>query len=81
MLFVLGSTWAFGQFWAFGQLVTLFDTPQAILELFSTAAVRITDISIEDHSVGVLPLLISYVFMIPLLAFVSDRGLSLPDLV
>lgn len=75
MLFVLGSTSAFGQ------LVTLFDTPQAILELFSTAAARITNISIEDNSAGVLPLLISYVFMIPLLAFVSDRGLYLPDLV
>ena len=74
MLF-LGSTRAFGQ------LVTLFDTPQAILELFSTAAARITDVSIEDNSVGILPLLISCVFMIPLLAFVSDQGLYLPDLV
>ena len=147
VLFILGSTKAFGQ------LVTLFDIPQAILELFSTAAAypwlvmlligifyifvgmwlesipqiiiftavflplvtslgidpvlfgiftvmtcevgfltppiganlfvaaRITRISIEDISVGVLPLLIPYVFMILLLAFFSDWVLYLPNLV
>ena len=147
VLFILGSTKAFGQ------LVTLFDIPQAILELFSTAAAypwlvmlligifyifvgmwlesipqiiiftavflplvtslgidpvlfgiftvmtcevgfltppiganlfvaaRITRISIEDISVGVLPLLVPYVFMILLLAFFSDWVLFLPNLV
>ncbi len=147
VLFILGSTKAFGQ------LVTLFDIPQAILELFSTAAAypwlvmlligifyifvgmwlesipqiiiftavflplvsslgidpilfgiftvmtcevgfltppiganlfvaaRITNISIEDISVGVLPLLIPYVFMILLLAFFSEWVLYLPNLV
>ncbi len=147
VLFILGSTKAFGQ------LVTLFDIPQAILELFSTAAAypwlvmlligifyifvgmwlesipqiiiftavflplvtslgidpvlfgiftvmtcevgfltppiganlfvaaRITNISIEDISLGVLPLLIPYVFMILLLAFFSEWVLYLPNLV
>ncbi len=147
VLFILGSTKAFGQ------LVTIFDIPQAILELFATAAAypwlvmlligifyifigmwlesipqiiiftavflplvsslgidpilfgiftvmtcevgfltppiganlfvaaRITNISIEDISVGVLPLLVPYVFMILLLAFFSDWVLYLPNLV
>ena len=147
VLFILGSTKAFGQ------LVTLFDIPLAILDLFSTltdhpwlvmlligvfyiivgmwleslpqiiiftavflplvqslgidpilfgiftvmtcevgfltppigvnlfVAARITKISVEDISLGVLPLLLPYVFVIFLLAFFSGWVLFLPDLV
>lgn len=147
VLFILGSTKAFGQ------LVTLFDIPLMILDLFSTmkehpwlvmlvigifyiivgmwlesipqiiiftavflplvtelgidpvlfgiftvmtceigfltppiginlfVAARITNISVEEISIGVLPLLIPYVLMIVLLAFFSGWVTFLPDLV
>lgn len=146
VLFILGSTKAFGQ------LVTLFDIPLMILDLFSTmkehpwlvmlvigifyiivgmwlesipqiiiftavflplvtelgidpvlfgiftvmtceigfltppiginlfVAARITNISVEEISIGVLPLLIPYVLMIALLAFFSGWVTFLPDL-
>ena len=147
VLFILGSTKAFGQ------LVTLYDIPQSILELFTgfkeypwlvllmiaifyiivgmwlesipqiiifTAvflplvtslgvdpvffgiftvmtceigfltppigvnlfvAARITKISVEDISLGVLPLLLPYIFIIFLLIFYSGWVTFLPDLV
>ena len=147
VLFILGSTKAFGQ------LVTLYDIPESILELFTgfkeypwlillmiaifyiivgmwlesipqiiifTAvflplvtslgvdpvffgiftvmtceigfltppigvnlfvAARITKISVEDISLGVLPLLLPYVFIIFLLIFYSGWVTFLPDLV
>lgn len=76
---------------AFGQLLTLVDlfavmtfeigflTSPMGINLF--VAARITNISVEEISIGVLPLLIPYVLMIALLAFFSGWVTFLPDLV
>ncbi len=56
-----------------------FLTPPIGVNLF--VAARISKISIEDISVGVLPLLIPYMLMILLLVFFSDWVTWLPDLV
>ncbi len=56
-----------------------FLTPPIGVNLF--VAARIANISVEDISVGVLPLLIPYVLMILLLVFYHDWVLFLPDLV
>lgn len=56
-----------------------FLTPPIGVNLF--VAARISKISIEEISVGVLPLLIPYVLMIFLLVFYSDWVTYLPDLV
>lgn len=56
-----------------------FLTPPIGINLF--VAARITNISVEEISLGVLPLLLPYVFMILLLAFFSDWVTFLPDLV
>ena len=56
-----------------------FLTPPIGVNLF--VAARISKTSIEQISVGVLPLLIPYVAMIILLVFFSDWVLFLPDLV
>ena len=56
-----------------------FLTPPIGVNLF--VAARITNISVEDISLGVLPLLLPYVFMILLLTFFSGWVTFLPDLV
>ncbi len=56
-----------------------FLTPPIGINLF--VAARITNISVEEISLGVLPLLLPYVLMIFLLAFFSDWVTFLPDLV
>ncbi len=56
-----------------------FLTPPIGVNLF--VAARISKISIEEISVGVLPLLIPYVLMILLLVFYSDWVTYLPNLV
>jgi len=56
-----------------------FLTPPIGVNLF--VAARIGNISIEEISVGVLPLLIPYVLMIFILVFFSDWVTYLPDLV
>ena len=56
-----------------------FLTPPIGINLF--VAARITNISVEEISLGVLPLLLPYVLMIFLLAFFSDWVTYLPDLV
>lgn len=56
-----------------------FLTPPIGVNLF--VAARISRISIEDISVGVLPFLVPYVLMILLLVFFSDWVTFLPDLV
>lgn len=56
-----------------------FLTPPIGVNLF--VAARIGDVTIEDISVGVLPLLIPYVLMILILVFFSDWVTYLPDLV
>ena len=56
-----------------------FLTPPIGVNLF--VAARISKISIEDISVGVLPLLISYILMILILVFFSDWVTWLPNLV
>ncbi|WP_282608150.1 TRAP transporter large permease [Pelagibius sp. Alg239-R121] len=56
-----------------------FLTPPIGVNLF--VAARISNVSIEQISVGVLPLLIPYVLMILLLVFFSDWVTFLPDLV
>ncbi|SHK76614.1 C4-dicarboxylate transporter, DctM subunit [Roseovarius marisflavi] len=56
-----------------------FLTPPIGVNLF--VAARISKISIEDISVGVLPLLIPYALMILLLVFYSDWVTYLPNLV
>ncbi len=56
-----------------------FLTPPIGINLF--VAARITNISVEEISLGVLPLLLPYVLMILLLAFFSDWVTFLPDLV
>jgi len=56
-----------------------FLTPPIGVNLF--VAARISKISIEDISVGVLPLLIPYMLMILILVFFSDWVTWLPDLV
>jgi C4-dicarboxylate transporter DctM subunit len=56
-----------------------FLTPPIGVNLF--VAARISKISIEEISVGVLPLLIPYVIMILLLVFFSDWVTFLPDYV
>ncbi|WP_299844597.1 TRAP transporter large permease [uncultured Roseovarius sp.] len=56
-----------------------FLTPPIGVNLF--VAARISKISIEEISVGVLPLLIPYLAMILLLVFFSDWVTFLPDLV
>ena len=56
-----------------------FLTPPIGVNLF--VAARISKISIEEISIGVLPLLIPYVVMILLLIFFSDWVTYLPDLV
>ena len=56
-----------------------FLTPPIGVNLF--VAARISKISIEDISVGVLPLLIPYVAMILLLVFFNDWVTFLPDLI
>ena len=56
-----------------------FLTPPIGVNLF--VAARISKITIEEISVGVLPLLIPYVLMIFLLVFFSDWVTYLPNLV
>jgi C4-dicarboxylate transporter DctM subunit len=56
-----------------------FLTPPIGVNLF--VAARITNITVEDISLGVLPLLIPYLLMILLLVFFSDWVTYLPDLV
>ena len=56
-----------------------FLTPPIGINLF--VAARITKISIEEISIGVLPLLIPYVLMVLILVFFSDWVTYLPDLV
>jgi C4-dicarboxylate transporter DctM subunit len=56
-----------------------FLTPPIGVNLF--VAARISKITIEDISVGVLPLLIPYMLMILLLVFFSGWVTWLPDLV
>ncbi|MEP6337824.1 MAG: TRAP transporter large permease subunit, partial [Anderseniella sp.] len=56
-----------------------FLTPPIGVNLF--VAARISNITIEDISVGVLPLLIPYVAMILLLVFFNEWVTYLPDLV
>ena len=56
-----------------------FLTPPIGVNLF--VAARITKISVEDISLGVLPLLLPYVFIIFLLIFYSGWVTFLPDLV
>ncbi len=56
-----------------------FLTPPIGVNLF--VAARIAKVSIEDISVGVLPLLVPYILMIFLLVFWSDWVTWLPDLV
>lgn len=56
-----------------------FLTPPIGANLF--VAARISKVSIEQISIGVLPFLIPYVFMIVLLAFTSKWVTFLPDLV
>lgn len=56
-----------------------FLTPPIGVNLF--VAARISRITIEDISVGVLPLLIPYILMILILVFFSDWVTWLPDLV
>ena len=56
-----------------------FLTPPIGINLF--VAARITKISIEEISIGVLPLLIPYVLMVLILVFYSDWVTYLPDLV
>lgn len=56
-----------------------FLTPPIGVNLF--VAARISNITIEDISVGVLPLLIPYVLMVLLLVFFSGWVTYLPDLV
>lgn len=56
-----------------------FLTPPIGVNLF--VAARITNITLEEISVGVLPLLIPYVLMILLLTFFSDWVTYLPNLV
>ncbi|ARE84314.1 TRAP transporter large permease [Roseovarius sp. MS2] len=56
-----------------------FLTPPIGVNLF--VAARISKISIEDISVGVLPLLIPYILMILILVFFSDWVTWLPNLV
>jgi len=56
-----------------------FLTPPIGVNLF--VAARISKISIEEISIGVLPLLIPYVVMILLLVFFSDWVTYIPDLV
>lgn len=56
-----------------------FLTPPIGVNLF--VAARISNVSIEQISVGVLPLLLPYLLMIFILVFVSDWVTFLPDLV
>ena len=56
-----------------------FLTPPIGINLF--VAARITKISIEEISIGVLPLLIPYVLMVLILVFFSEWVTYLPDLV
>ncbi len=56
-----------------------FLTPPIGVNLF--VAARISNVTIEDISVGVLPLLIPYIAMILLLVFAGDFVTFLPDLV
>ena len=56
-----------------------FLTPPIGINLF--VAARITNVTVEEISLGVLPLLIPYVLMIILLAFFSGWVTFLPDLV
>ena len=56
-----------------------FLTPPIGVNLF--VAARISKVSIEEISVGVLPLLIPYVVMIFILVFYSSWVTFLPDLV
>ncbi len=56
-----------------------FLTPPIGVNLF--VAARITNVSLEQISIGVLPLLIPYVLMILILVFFSDWVTFLPDLV
>ena len=56
-----------------------FLTPPIGVNLF--VAARISNVTIEQISIGVLPLLIPYVLMIFLLVFFSDWVTFLPDLV
>lgn len=56
-----------------------FLTPPVGVNLF--AAARISKASIEQISMGVLPLLIPHAVMMPLRVRVSDRVIRLPDLV
>jgi C4-dicarboxylate transporter DctM subunit len=56
-----------------------FLTPPIGVNLF--VAARISKVSIEEISIGVLPLLIPYLLMILMLVFVSDWVTFLPDLV
>lgn len=56
-----------------------FLTPPMGINLF--VAARISKISVEEISIGVLPLLIPYVVMMLLLVFFSDWVTYLPDLV
>jgi C4-dicarboxylate transporter DctM subunit len=56
-----------------------FLTPPIGVNLF--VAARISNVTIEDISVGVLPLLIPYLIMILFLVFIPDWVTFLPDLV
>ena len=56
-----------------------FLTPPIGVNLF--VAARISNVSIEQISLGVLPLLLPYILMIFLLVFISDWVTFLPDLV
>ena len=56
-----------------------FLTPPIGINLF--VAARISKISIEEISIGVLPLLIPYVLMVLILVFFSEWVTYLPDLV
>lgn len=56
-----------------------FLTPPIGVNLF--VAARISNVTIEQISIGVLPLLIPYVMMIVILVFFADWVTFLPDLV
>lgn len=85
MLFILGSKKAFGQFVTLSHLFTVmtceigFLTLPIGINLF--VAARIANLSVEEISIGDLPLHIPYVLMIALLAFFSSWVTYLPDLV
>ena len=102
VLFILGSTKAFGQLVTitavFFPLVTSLGVDPVVFGIFTVmtceigfltppigvnlfVAARISKISIEEISIGVLPLLIPYVLMIFLLVFFSGWVTFLPDLV